>query len=109
MYVLVNILLLTGQYNVSDIGLFLGVFSGIVVILLIAIIAIFVAVIFTLYKANLKAKMETRLEEGKDSDSKIYEEIDPLPQRKTSMDTADNVAYTSCDSILRSTSCTYHV
>ena len=77
------------------------------VILVVAIIAIFAAAIFTLYKA--KAKIETRLEEGKDSDSKIYEEIDPLPQRKTSMDTADNVAYTSCDSILRSTSCTYHV
>lgn len=88
-----------GHFTASDVGLFLGVFGGIVALLIIAIIAIFAAAIITLYKA--KARVEEKLKEGKDSESKIYEEIDPMPQRKTSMDTADNVAYTSCHSIIQ--------
>ena len=42
------------------------------------------------------SKLKAKLEENKDSDSKIYEEVDQLSQ--SNMNTADNVAYTSCHS-----------
>ena len=67
------------------------------------IIFIFIIVIIMMCRA--KAKLKRKLQQSKDAECKIYEEIAPLGQKD--MNTSSNVAYASCRNILHSTSCAY--
>lgn len=67
-------------------------------LLFIAITGISVAVNVFLFKA--KAKLMAKFEQDRDPGTKIYEEIDQVPQPV--MDTNTNVAYASRCSALRS-------
>ena len=60
----------------------------------------FATIIIILIRA--KAKQKAKLEQNEDSESKIYEEIDQISQ--SNMDTADNVAYVSCQTFIHTSS-----
>ena len=87
--------------SVSDFALS----TGIIVLIFVVMVIFFVIVIIVLCKAKARLSKQLLNHHSKDIDaeSKIYEEINQMPQPK--MDTEKNIAYASCHSIMRAASC----
>ena len=76
------------------------IIGGVVAMIILIISLCLAATIIILIRA--KAKQKAKLEQSEDSESKIYEEINQISQ--SNMDTADNVAYVSCQTLFVHTS-----
>ena len=66
-----------------------------------------VLAIIIIVLCKTKARLSKQLQQDKDHENKIYEEIDLIPAGQQKMNTENNIAYASCHSIMQSVSCAY--
>ena len=86
-----------------EVGLYLGLLGAVAILILTITSAMSLIVIVGLYKS--KRRLKQKLNENKDIESKIYEEVEELSLPPSTMETSNNVAYASCQTFVQSISC----
>ena len=93
----------TDTQTVQDSALLFGAIGAGIALCITVITSIFLTIIIAMYRA--KARFKAKLKREENTDPKIYEEIGQVG--RTSVNTADNVAYASCQSVWHAASCAY--